>query len=192
MKLSFKITVILVVCFFSCKKPPESETKGPNCIAQPVKYISAEISNFKFKKGTYWVFIDSISLNIDTLRVDTVLSNGLSPYQYCPNNFHEYYSFQVNQKTNSNYDYYLLDETALKINPLSETAIGIYYTNTPKIDSIFIYDRYYKSVVTNNNIRTGSNTIFYMNTTFGFLKKEVYANSQLVSKKLLKDKFIIR
>jgi hypothetical protein len=37
----------MFIGIISCKKPPESETKGPNCIAQPIKYISAEISNFK-------------------------------------------------------------------------------------------------------------------------------------------------
>jgi hypothetical protein len=195
MKVRVIYFALILIIAYSCSKPEETPSKGPNCSDTQTKYISPEIANFKFKKGTYWVYIDSISLVTDTVRVDTVLLNGLFPYQYCPNNYHEYYSYQLTEKLipgSSDYDYYLLDETAMKINPKTEGAVGIYYSSTPKIDSLFIYDRYYKSVVTNNNTRTGDNTILYMNTTFGFLKKERFVNSQLVSQKLLKDKFIVR
>lgn len=195
MNLRIIISFSLLAFFFSCKKTPEPETKGPNCSDTQTKYISSEISNFKFKKGTYWVYIDSISLIIDTVKVDTVMANGLYPYQYCPNNYHEYYSFKLNEKLmpgQSDYDFYLLDETSLKINPREEKAIGIYYSHYTKIDSMFIYDRYYKSVVQSSNTPCSDCVIFYMNTSFGFLKKERYSNGQLVSKKLLKDKFIVR
>ena len=195
--MNFKVIigVVLLGCFSACKKTPESETKGPNCNDTRTKYISAEISNFKFKKGTYWVYIDSLSLAIDTVKVDTVLSNGLFPYQYCPNNYHEYYSFEVNEKRYvgaQDNNYYLLDETGIKLNPTSENYGTIYSTYSSKTDSLFVYDRYYKAVVMSNNVRTGNNTILYINTDFGFLKKEVFSNSILVSQKLLKDKFIVR
>ena len=187
--------VIILVGFFSCQKQENSHERGPNCSDTQTKYISPEISNFKFKKGTYWVYIDSVSLVIDTVKVDSIFVNGLYPYKYCPSNYHEYYSFQVNEKLipgSSNYDNYLLDETAMKVNPTTENAHGIYYTNYAKIDSLFIYDRYYKSIVKNTNTPCSDCVVFYMNTMYGFLKKERYSNGQLVSKKLLKDKFIIR
>lgn len=195
MNIRFIIGVVLFVCLFSCQKPPKSETKGPNCNDTQTKYITSEISNFKFKKGTYWVYIDSISLAIDTVRVDSILSNGLYAYQYCPNNYHEYYTFQVTEKRyvgSQDNNHYLLDETGLKLNPTSENYGTIYSPYSSKIDSLFIYDRYYKAVVIDNNVRTGNNTILYINKDFGFLKKEVFFNSALVSKKLLKDKFIVR
>ena len=128
--MRISVILIIIIAFASCQKPPEPETKGPNCNDTQTKYISPEISNFKFKKGTYWVYIDSISLAIDTMRVDSILSNGLYPYQYCPNNFHEYYSFQVIEKTPSgfsNYNHYVLDESGLKLNPTSENYNTIYY-----------------------------------------------------------------
>ncbi len=195
MKVRVIYFALILIIAYSCSKPEETPSKGPNCSDTQTKYISPEIANFKFKKGTYWVYIDSISLMIDTMRVDSVLGFGLSGYYYCPNNYHETYTFEVNEKRylGSHYNnYYSLDETGLKLNPTSENYPTIYNIYSPKIDSLFIYDRYYKSVVATSNTRTGNNTIFYMNTDFGFLKKEVISNSVLVSKKLLKDKFIVR
>ena len=189
--------LLMFIGIISCKKPPESETKGPNCIAQPIKYISAEISNFKFKKGTYWVYVDSISLAIDTLKVDTVLFSGLSAFQYCPNNFHEIYCFQVNLQydiSGGSPDEYVLHQHTLKLNPRTEDAAGFYYDNSVKIDSLFIYDRYFKSVVASNHNFDGDKTVLYTNSTFGFLRKDVFfgSSNQIKSKKLLIDKFIFR
>jgi hypothetical protein len=184
----------LAVCLASCKKE-EYIHKGPDCSNTDTKYLSQEISSFKFKKGSYWVFVDSVSLSIDTMRVDTVLTDGLYAYQYCPNNYHAYYSFRVNQpntQANSGFDVYLLDEVGMKLNATSENYPTIYDSNSPKIDSLFVFDRYYKQVVKISAGPAGSNTVSYINKTDGFLKKEVYLNNQLVSKKLLKDKYILR
>ena len=196
MNFRFSIGVVLLWSFFSCQKPPEPETKGPDCSDTQTKYISSEISNFKFKKGTYWVYIDSISLAIDTMRVDTVIINGLRSYQNCPNNFHEIYCFQVNLHydiSEGSPDQYVLDQHYLKLNPRTEDAKGFYNDYSQKIDSLFIYDRYYKSVVTSTLNLNGDKTILYTNSTFGFLRKDVFGNNNiLLSKKVLKNKLIIR
>jgi len=197
MNFRFIIGVVLLGSFFSCQKPPEPETKGPNCSDTQTKYISSEISNFKFKKGTYWVYIDSISLAVDTMRVDTVIINGLQSYQYCPNNFHEIYCFQVNLHydiSGGSPDQYVLDQHYLKLNPRTEDAYGFYTDNSPRIDSLFIYDRYYKSIVTSTHEFDGDKAILYTNSIYGFLRKDVFfgTSNQIKSKKLLKDKFIVR
>ena len=195
--MRISVILIIIIAFASCQKPPEPETKGPNCNDTQTKYISPEISNFKFKKGTYWVYIDSISLTIDTMKVDSVIINGLSPYQYCPNNFHEVYCFQMNlhyDATEGSRDQYVLVEHELKFNPRTENAAGFYTDSSSKIDSVFIYDRYYKSVVKSNFNFDGDNAILYTNSTFGFLRKDVFfgASNSIKSKKLLKEKFIVR
>ena len=191
------IGVVLLGSFFSCQKPPQPEMKGPNCNDTQTKYISSEISNFKFKKGTYWVYIDSISLLIDTMKVDSVFGYGLRFYQYCPNNFHEIYVFQVNVQYDisaGSRDQYLLDENTIKLNPRTEDAHGFYYDNSSKIDSMFVYDRYYKSIVTSTHEFDGDKAILYTNSSYGFLRKDVFfgTSNQIKSKKLLIDKFIVR
>ncbi len=186
--------------FTSCNKPPENGTKGPNCSDTQTKYITPEISNFKFKKGTYWIFIDSATFVIDTMRIDTA-SGGIVPYQYCPNNKHEYYSFQIKPKDiYSNSDSYSLEGNRLMRNQRYEDGSGdeIFIGSALKLDSMFVYDRYYKSVEgypkNSDPSEDGNKTIYYINAEFGFLKKEVFIGSSnwIKSQKLLKDKFIIR
>lgn len=192
--MRYMLFILLALGLYSCKKQ-EQPTKGPDCSHTETRYISAEISHFKFKQGTYWVFMDSVSMTIDTLKVETVLLSELRPYQYCPNNYHEYYSFEINEinpQSNSRNSYYLLDETGLKLNPTSENYPALYTNGMPKIDSVFIFDRYYKQVAQINSGQAGNNTVSYINTAEGFLKKEIYSNNQLISKKLLKSKYIIR
>ena len=88
------IVIVLFVCFYSCNKSTESPAKGPNC-SNGTRVIEAELLNFKFKKGTYWVFVDSISLATDTMKVDSVSFNGTKATTFCPNNFYDYYVFHV-------------------------------------------------------------------------------------------------
>lgn len=199
MKFYLALIVFVILVVQACKKDSSIHDKGPDCSQKATLYISSEISNFKFKKGSYWIFIDSVSLAIDTMRVDTA-SGHIVAYQYCPNNYHEFYSIKMHPKnifTAS--DSYSLDDNRFMLNQTNESGDGstIYADNYSKTDSLFIYDRYYKSVVVNTRLNdvseNGDKCIRYMNATFGFLKKEVYNSSnQLVSKKLLKDKLIIR
>ncbi len=182
----------------ACKKDDSHPNKGPDCSQRATEYISTEISNFKFKKGSYWIFVDSVSLAVDTMRVDSTFGGIYNDY-YCPNNQREAYYFITSHKSNSSNDYYALSSSVITLNQHDYSTNGseIYLNYSPKIDSIFIYDRYYKSVVVNTRLNdvneNGNKCVRYMNTTFGFLKKEVYNSAnQLVSKKVLKDKLIIR
>lgn len=188
----------MIIIFFlgviSCRKNEDSHTKDI-CSQQPTKHISEEYAQFKFKKGTYWVFIDSISLSIDTLMVDSISLNGIYPYNFCSNNYHEIYVFMVKHHPNGyTWEHFLVQEENLKYNPDQELYPAAFAPYTPKIDSMFIYDRYYKSVA-KANITTygGQSTYLYLNLTYGILRKDVYNYSnQLISKWLLKDKFIVR
>ena len=192
------IAFISLLLTSSCKKD-ETPAKGPDCSNKATVYITPEISNFKFQTGTYWVFMDSVSMIMDTIKV--ISSGGaVHPFQYCPNNYYEFYSFKVNPNDiNSVSDQYSLSGNALMRNQRSEHGFDemIYQDFYPEIDSLFIYDRYYKNVVvhtkTSDLSENGNKTVYYINTTFGFLKKEIFnTNNLLISKKVLKDKLIIR
>lgn len=196
MKYSVSVVLIVLIGLVSCNKKNNTDTHVQSC---SYSYITSEILNFKFKKGSYWIYMDSISLTIDTMRIDSVLFNGFGGSDLCYKNM-EAYRFRVNKKTSSSVpNEYSLQANKLMLNQKDILGSGteIYLDSSPKIDSLFIYDRYYKSVVsythTNEPSENNNKTVFYTNTTFGFLKKEVYSSTnQLISQKLLKDKFIIR
>ncbi len=196
MKLYIYVSSLLFLVLFSCKQK-NGEVKGPECSSAPTKYITPEISNFKFKAGTYWIFIDSISMQIDTMTVISA-SGSVSPYEYCKNNYHEFYVFKIRPMGNNTIgDQYSLEGNRLMRNQRNEdgTSDQIYLGGAAKIDSIFIYDRYYRAVegYLNSDTQYGGKTAYFMNTDFGFIKIEHYNTSnQLISKKLLKDKFIVR
>ncbi len=57
-KTLFSLGIALIIAVFSCKKEPESTP------------INAEIkSRFSFKKGTYWVYRDAVSGEIDSIVI---------------------------------------------------------------------------------------------------------------------------
>jgi len=193
-QIIFLVTLILS----SCKKSEVNHERGPDCSDTQTKYISPDITNFKFKKGTYWVYIDSVSLVTDTVIVDTVLYDGLKSYSYCPNNYYEKYLFIVRNRDYSVFDKYFLNHGRIQLNSEAEEVDkNIYEDHMPKVDSVFIFNTYYKSVVIYTKINdpneSWNKTLYYSNTEYGFLKKEIYnPSNQLLSKKLLIDKFIVR
>jgi len=198
MKLFIYVTSLLFLVLFSCKQK-NGEAKGPDCSPAPTKYITPEISNFKFKAGTYWIFIDSISMQIDTMAVISA-SGSVSPYVYCKNNYHEFYAFKMRPVGNNTIgDQYSLEGNRMMRNQTNEEGTNdqIYLGGVAKIDSIFVFDRYYKSVGQSilhydQNVN-GNRVVYFVNADFCFLKTEVYNSSnQLISKRLLKDKFIVR
>lgn len=186
------ILLLISVSLISCKSKSASPgASGPDCTSQSVRYMDSEIQKFKFKMGSYWVFMDPIYPIIDTMRLTSVSFDGLTNYEYCPNNKYEYYEFSLYSSyfTNSNTYTYYLSDSRVRLSQLNADYNGIFTTTSIKIDSVFIYDRYYKSVGT---YKVGSNK-YYINADFGFLKLEVLDNAgNVISQKLLKDKLILR
>lgn len=200
--------MISLAFFFSCSK----EKQMVNACDTSTQYLSTDITQFKFKENSYWVFIDSISLTIDSMYVDTVLYYGMYPFKTtCPTKTYEGYGFSVRSSLDpSKQDVYRLKGGAVDRNPalLSDVNSSVYLdydfgtlqpgsNNTlVKKDSVFIYDRYYKKVVIitkptdNTELKK---TVYYTNSEFGFLKKEIYSSANvLLSKKVLKNKNVIR
>lgn len=137
---------------------------------------------------------------VDTMKVLTASGNIIS-YEYCENNYHEVYTFQVNAKdVFSTGDRYILEGDNMTRNQKYEDGSGysIFIGNALKLDSMFIYDRYYKNVEgflkNSDPAENGEKVIYYINTEFGFLRKDVFIGTGnfLKSQKLLKNKFIVR
>lgn len=200
--------IIASVFFFSCKKKDDAD----NACVTSTEYISTDIGKLKVKKNSYWVFVDSVSMSIDSMYVDSVLYYGMYPFNAsCPTKTYEGYGIRIRSSVDtSKQDIYRLKGGAMERNTsvLSDVNGPVYVdynfgalaqgsTNTLlKKDSVFVYDQYYKNVViiTRPNDNTEyKKTVYYINSDFGFLKKEIYsASNVLLSKKILKSKSIIR
>lgn len=178
------IIIFLLITLFSCKK---QETENPDmCGDNTMEYMSPSIYDAKFKIGTYWVYIDSLTSQIDTMKITNILADGVYGSTRCENQKHEYYAFQVDKSFASfgSGDIYSLRRDGVMLNQTEELGNNYIYTSTSvKIDSVFIYDRYYKSVVKN----TGFGITMYFNLSYGLLR--IDSNGR---KRLLKDKFIVR
>ncbi|MES2764010.1 MAG: hypothetical protein V4677_17470 [Bacteroidota bacterium] len=186
--MRFLISIIVLTALFACKKKQNTDSHAGMCADQPPVYLNSEITDSKFKMGTYWVYIDSVTSQIDTMKITSIISEGLQGNSKCSNQKHEYYAFEVNKKysgtTTALYDIFSLQYSDIMLNQTQELGNNfIYRSNSTKIDSLFIYDRYYRSVVKS----VLGNVTLYYNTGYGLLKIENPAG-----KKLLKDKFIVR
>jgi len=189
------VFLCFLICFLSCKKEVSSPQKGPDCSHEAVQAIDPEISKFKFKPGTYWVYIDSVSLVLDTVIVDAITYQGLTAYEFCPENYFERYVFTTISKHGLSPEAkYNLNHNRIQLNNEAQivNSSSIYRTDLPKKDSVFVYDRYYKSVVLRSEVLSWQTTNEVIDITNGILKQEIYENSQLKSRRLLKDKFLVR
>ena len=179
------VSIIVLLSFFACKKE-ECMTCDVCSEIRPIEYINSELSGSKFKMGTYWVYIDSATSQIDTMKIVSIMNDGLLGNSRCDNWKHEYYAFKVDKSYNTSGggDIYSYRGDGIMMNQTEELGNRyIYKVTSNKIDSLFIYDRYYKSVVKT----TINGVTSYFNLSYGLLRIDNY-----YSKKLLKDKFIIR
>ncbi|HEY1040034.1 MAG TPA: hypothetical protein VGF30_11545 [Bacteroidia bacterium] len=193
----------------SCEKDDGKVETG---CGTSTEYLSVDITNFKLKKNSYWVYVDSVSLAIDSMYVDSVLYSGVYPIQSnCATETFEGYGFTMKSSVDpSKTDYYHVKGGKIdrNIGNSSEVNTVVYVdysfgkldassTNTlERKDSVFIYDRYYKKVEVMTHLfdKTELNkTIYYSNAEFGFLKKEIYnASNTLLSRKILMRKNLVR
>ena len=207
----YKIPIVVLLTFVvvfasSCKKRQSNEDKGPDC-KDGMKYISSDITKFKFIKGTYWQYIDSVNLAVDSLAIDTAVS-GISSEPSCSASLFEYYTYKTTDYPLNTSETYNLTGVAVYRNTNALSGFpAIYYdyvSSAPgnfgtcslsKQDSLFVYDRYYQNIVkvVHYGGQSSNKIIYYSNSAFGVLRKEVYDTSgSLLSKKILKNKVIVR
>lgn len=196
------IFILSVFVLTSCGKE-EDVTSQCN---EPYQDISSpDLLNGKLKPGTYWIYLDSISLTTDSTVVTSASEGDVGVCE-------EFHAYGYNMVT---YPALLASNAAIYYTGIEKNTGGLpnsgikLYTdfnfpdssasfNCSRLDSCFIYDRYYKRVekviVANDPSNPGkTKSIYWFNSDFGILRHDKFnASNVLVWKKLLKRKNIVR
>ena len=186
----------------SCDKEQDVTVK---CSETYYDITSPDLLNAKFKTGTYWVYLDSVSLTTDSTIISSYSEGDAGKCS-------EYHAFGFNMVT---YPALKASNMAIYYNGILKNSGGLptsgilIYTdfnfpdststfNCSRLDSVFVYDRYYKRVEKVTVAKDASNigstkSIYYFNSTYGLLRQDIFnASSALVGKKLLMRKNIVR
>lgn len=205
MKKTLYILSILILAFSSCKKEETPQKINCGLSNHTSNITSLDLINCKYITGTYWTYIDSVSLQYDSVYISNY-SQGFMDEPIC-NNLHEHHSFQTVSHPSNNTENYAVVSGGLFKNVSginSGTQIYDDYSNTNsftnfvinRFDSIYVYDQYYYNVlkitIDNDQSEQNQKSVYYINSDFGFLKHEIYQNSTLNANKILMDKNIIR
>ena len=190
MKQVIYILSILIFALSSCEKDnhPQKIQFG---VSNITSYITAQdLLNCKYTTGTYWVYIDSVSLQYDSVYID-IYNQGFMVDNVC-NNKYEHHSFQtVSYPSNSTHNYAVVSGGLFKNVNGVNSGTKIYddysaansYTNfvVNQYDSMFVYNQYYYNVlqvtVDNDNSEQNKKSVYYINSDYGFLRHEIYQSS---------------
>jgi len=196
------ILLLFVIALVSCNKDEDVTIK---CSEDYYDITSPDLLNVKFKTGTYWVYLDSVNLTTDSTVISSFSEGDAGKCS-------EYHAFGFNL---TSYPALKASNFAIYYNGIMKNSGGLptsgikVYTdfnfpdssssfNCSRLDSVFIYDRYYKRVekvtVAQDPSNTGSTkSIYYFNSAYGVIRQDVFnASSALTSKKLLMRKNIVR
>lgn len=196
------ILFLSVLAFFGCNKEEESTAK---CNGQYYDITSPDILYAKYKPGTYWIYLDSLTMTSDSTVVNTISEGNAGACE-------EFRAYAMNLVSypnllSSNFAMY---HTGIEKNTggLPNTGMKIYTDfnfpdssstfNCSRLDSVFIYDRYYKRVekvtIAKDSYNPGKGkSIYYFNSAYGLLRHDVFNTSNVMTnKKLLVRKNIIR
>ncbi|MCD6069452.1 MAG: hypothetical protein K0S33_4278 [Bacteroidetes bacterium] len=222
-RIVFSIYILFLV--FACKKEepkkPVSSSGmshgGPCPGGYYYHHHSSDVTKQKFRPNSWWVYEDSVSIQSDSCYVSSVIGEGSAQIGLC--HIHETYSYSLQHTTNRTDRIYLVDEQIhslsgsidfLYISPFYYNFDRVSYTaalytgvllqqpdTILKVDSMFVYDRYYKKVVISKvrhaPTEDSLKTVYYTNSDFGLLRKDVFnTNGTLKHKWLLKNKNVIR
>ena len=191
-----------VITMVSCNKDQETTTK---CSGPFYDITSPDLLNGKLKTGTYWIYIDSIGLTTDSTVISSFSEGKVGVCE-------EFNAYGYNLVSYPNFlgSNIAIYQNGIEKNTggLPNTGIKIYTDfnfpdsssafNCRRLDSVFIYDRYYKRVekvtVSADPSNVGkTKSIYYFNSDFGLLRQDKFnASSVLTSKRLLKRKNIVR
>jgi hypothetical protein len=192
----------LVLGAVSCNK---QEDVTPKCSNEYYDITSLDVAYAKFKQGTYWVYLDSVPMTSDSTVINSISEGNAGKCS-------EYHAYGINLVSYPNFQQFNLAiyYTGIEKNTggLPNTGIKLYTDfnvpdssssfNCSRLDSVFIYDRYYKRVekVTINNdpsIPSKTKSVYYFNNAYGILRHDIYnASNVLTNKKLLVRKNIVR
>lgn len=196
------ILLLSVFAMVSCNK--DQDTTEP-CNTPFNDITSPDLLQGKLKAGTYWIYMDSVSLTIDSTIVTSASEGNVGSCE-------EFHAYGYNMVT---YPALLASNMAIYYTGIEKNTGGLpasgikIYTdfnfpdssssfNCSRFDSVFIFDRYYKRVekvtVKNDPSNPGkTKSIYYFNSEFGLLRHDKFnASNALTAKKLLKRKNIVR
>ena len=200
MKYSIHLIGIISLVIVSCKK---DEVPEKNVCGTPhTSYItSTDLVNCKYKPGTYWVYIDSVTLFTDSIRV---IDFNQDPLQDMCGNTYQNHTFNTLTYPSKLTRYVVVAGGLFKNFEGSVNSGMLIYddynsalmSNEIRHDSLFVYDQFYYNVlqveIMNDVTEGNKRSIYYINSDFGFLKHEIYDNTALISEKILKNKNIVR
>lgn len=188
--LALVSSLLLLMLCASCEK---EEPRDKMCMGHRnnTSYIQdAELRQMFYKPGSYWVYIDSMNVDTDSIYVE---SSGASSVTDICGNSYQTYGISLQWGT------FLVVPGGVFIgtdgSANSGTNIYSEHGNTLVMDSVYIYDRYYynvhKTMFTPPNSQTS--TVYYINGEYGFLRRDlVHVNTGTLSKQLLMRKQIVR
>ena len=196
------IFLLSVFSFSSCRN--ESESPGPCSGSSTTTYITAsDLLNCRYKTGTYWVYIDSITNLIDSVNIQSYNQNFIS--DPCNNSYETHFYTTVSYPSMKTHSYIVVAGGLFKDPTGVNTGTEIYddyysptyfYLST-HFDSIFVFNQYYQNVaqtiITKDPTENNSKTVYYINSEFGFLRTDIIdSNGITISEKLLIRKNILR
>lgn len=196
------ILLVVAIAIVSCGKEQDVTEK---CDDTFFDISSPDLLNNKLKPGTYWIYHDSVSMTTDSAVISSVSEGNTGKCE-------EYHAYGYNMVT---YPALLASNMAIYYTGIEKNTGGLpnsgikIYTdfnfpdssstfNCSRLDSVFIYDRYYKRVEKVTVAADPSNpgktkSIYYFNSDYGLLRHDKFNSSNtLTAKKLLKRKNIVR
>lgn len=199
---------LLIILFFNSSCSKEDDYPEKNVCPQGMNGnypMYADLLNCRYKTGTYWVFIDSITGMTDSMYIDNFNQGYLN--DNCNNSF-QYHFFTATSYPSAisiNYQlevgYFYRGSTGLHTGRPIYTSYDALpnnpYYHFERYDSLFFYSQYYHDVVKTmiliDSDEGYNTTVYYMNSDFGFLRKDVIdSSSTIISKKILRQKNIVR
>jgi len=211
--LFFSIVPILLL-LMSCNRENDFNKWGDPCYSNTdtVYMSSADMQYCRYKTGTYWIFIDSVTNRYDSVAVVSFNQGFGGPL--CDKSLFETHTFKTHSSYSSKSIDYLVYNWGIFKNlnkfadiGVSVTSISLIYIDfdravsssnclIERLDSAYIYDQYYKKVLrveikedcTENN----NKSVYFMNSEFGFLRHNIYEKNVLISQKVLMRKRIVR
>ena len=185
------VLILITISLFSCSKDANFDTTS-----HLVSSISSSLYPFLFKKGSYWVYenqntgqLDSVVVN--SVTKDTVSLSPLGPGQGARGE-EEYYNINYWSSVNGSYDEQLVGYVISK----GLVSGGYLYLSSHKIgdeslnakltaiyDTLTIEDNLYRNVVKmedSKDLYLSTDMNLYYVDSVGLVKKEIISNDTIV------------
>jgi hypothetical protein len=205
MRHIFYIGLIIGFVLVSCDKEDKNSGHNPCGDIFTADITSTDLQNCMYKTNSYWVYIDSVNNNIDSISVENFNRDFIE--DIC-GNLYEIHSFKTTSSNSSESTDYVVVAGGLfkdfdgtlnsgtQIYDDFSTTTSMTNYQIEKFDSLFIFDQYYKKVlrieIANDRTENNNKSIYFINSDFGFLRHDIYTENILTLKKILMRQNIVR